>query len=61
MKVKASGITFRRSNRLRGRSRGAQNACCGLGSAVGDGFDAVFARICVLVVIAGVDGAIVTG
>jgi hypothetical protein len=27
----------------------------------GDGFDAVFARICVLVVIAGVDGVIVTG
>ena len=46
---------------MRGLSRGAQNASCGLGSAVGDGFDVVFARICVLVVIAGVDGAIVTG
>jgi hypothetical protein len=37
---------------LRGRLGGAQNASCGVGWAVGDGFDAVFARICVLVVIA---------
>ena len=53
MKVKASGIIFRGSDRSGGRSRGAQIASCGLGSVGGEGIDAVFARICVVVTVAG--------
>jgi hypothetical protein len=61
MKVKGLGRAFWVSDRSGGRSCGAEIASFGLGSARRDEVAAVFARICAVMIAAGVVGAIVTG
>jgi hypothetical protein len=52
---------FRGSDRSGGRSGGAEIGSCGFGSAPRATIATVFVRICASVVIADVDGVIVTG
>ena len=61
MKVKGLGRTILGSDGSGSRSRGAEIASCGLGSARRARSPLVSARICAVVVIAGVDGVAVTG
>jgi hypothetical protein len=61
MKVKGWAEQFGGSDRSGSRSRGPEIASCGVGSAGQCVVTAVFARICAVVVIAGVVGVIVTG